>query len=238
MPVLGAIAFAGLAAVLSVLVRPKPNLELPQAGQGLPASVPAPATPAEAPVQITVRSDLRKGELWVDGARREAGNQAPWNLELAPGLHELALHANGKPVVSRTIIVEAGKPMSLLLTPAKKPPTPRPDNATNMGTPETERPAAEPLTAAQLAGIVERNKPQLQRCYETTLRQRGGQQDFPIKLSVGVAVASNGRTTRVTTDGEEFGDMNSCIRGVVERWEYPPLDAELEFSFPLVFQQR
>lgn len=235
----GAIILVGIVAAVAFVLRPSPAGVTPRAPNPPPAVVPAPPAAANERVKVTVRTDGRRGELRVDGERQEPGNQARWTLDLAPGSHELALHANGKRVASRTIIAEAGKPLSVLLAlPKSSETSPRPGNGTKTGAIEAEQPAVEPVTAAQLSSMVEVNKPQLQRCYEATLRERGGKQDGAIKLTVSVAVGANGETLRVTTEGDEFGDMTNCIRSVVERWRYPPLDADLEFSFPLVFQQR
>jgi hypothetical protein len=198
----------------------------------------APDASADAHVKVTVRTDVRKGQLWIDGEEHGTADARRWTFDVAPGSHELAMRVNGKTVVSKTIIAHTGKPLSVFLTLPESSEAPRLVKAKKKDEVDPAPEPAEPLSAAQLTEMVESNKPQLKRCYEGALRAMGGRQDGPIRVTVGVAVGANGDTQQVTTDGDQLGDMHSCIRSTVERWRYPPLDSDVEFAFPLVFQQR
>lgn len=92
------------------------------------------------------------------------------------------------------------------------------------------------LNATQLSKVVQDNKVQLQRCYETALRAAGGRQDGAIKVTVNVTVGMSGTIKSVTTQGAGLGNMNDCIRSAVKRWRFPQSGGESEFAFPLVFQ--
>ncbi len=92
------------------------------------------------------------------------------------------------------------------------------------------------LTPQQLTKVVQDNKAQLQRCYETALRAAGGKQEAAIKISVNVVVGISGSTKSVSTQGEGLGVMTDCIRSSVKRWRFPQSGGESEFQFPLVFQ--
>jgi predicted Zn finger-like uncharacterized protein len=104
------------------------------------------------------------------------------------------------------------------------------------------RPAAETagtgpaLTASQLSKVVQDNKVQLQRCYETALRATGGKQEGAIKVTVNVTVGTSGMSKGVATQGTGLGNMNECIKQAVKRWRFPQSGGESEFAFPLVFQ--
>jgi predicted Zn finger-like uncharacterized protein len=102
---------------------------------------------------------------------------------------------------------------------------------------EESGPATGPsLTPNQLSKVVQDNKVQLQRCYETALRAAGGKQDGAIKVTVSVTVGTTGTTKLATTEGAGLGNMNDCIRSAVKRWRFPQAGGESEFQFPLVFQ--
>jgi predicted Zn finger-like uncharacterized protein len=101
---------------------------------------------------------------------------------------------------------------------------------------ESAAPTGPTLTSTQLMKVVQDNKVQLQRCYETALRAAGGKQDGAIKVTVNVTVGTSGTTKLATTDGSGLGNMNECIRGAVKRWRFPQSGGESDFAFPLVFQ--
>jgi predicted Zn finger-like uncharacterized protein len=101
---------------------------------------------------------------------------------------------------------------------------------------EHAAPSGPALTPTQLSKVVQDNKVQLQRCYETALRAAGGKQEGAIKVTVSVTVGTSGSTKLATTDGAGLGNMNECIRGAVKRWRFPQSGGESEFQFPLVFQ--
>jgi predicted Zn finger-like uncharacterized protein len=92
------------------------------------------------------------------------------------------------------------------------------------------------LTAQQLSGVVQNNKVQLQRCYESALRAVGGKQDGAIKITVAVTVGESGLVKSVSTKGNGLANMNDCMKSSVKRWRFPASGGESEFEFPLVFQ--
>jgi hypothetical protein len=92
------------------------------------------------------------------------------------------------------------------------------------------------LTASQLTGVVQNNKMQLQRCYESALRAAGGKQDGAIKITVKVVVGESGLVKSVSTQGSGLGNMTECMKSSVKRWRFPQSGGESEFEFPLVFQ--
>jgi len=100
-----------------------------------------------------------------------------------------------------------------------------------------ERAASGPtLTSSQLSKVVQDNKVQLQRCYETALRASGGKQDGTIKVTVTVLVGMSGTAKQVATQGAGLGNMTDCMKQSVKRWRFPQSGGESEFAFPLVFQ--
>jgi predicted Zn finger-like uncharacterized protein len=92
------------------------------------------------------------------------------------------------------------------------------------------------LTGAQLSAVVQNNKTQLQRCYESALRATGGQQQETIKVKVSVVVGESGSVKSTSTQGTGLGQMNECLKQSVKRWRFPASSGESEFEFPLVFQ--
>ena len=92
------------------------------------------------------------------------------------------------------------------------------------------------LTPSQLTGVVQNNKVQLQRCYETALRAAGGKQDGAIKITVKVTVGMSGTVKKVGTTGTGLGSMTECMKSSVRRWRFPQSGGDSEFEFPLVFQ--
>jgi hypothetical protein len=102
--------------------------------------------------------------------------------------------------------------------------------------PEQAAASGPSLTPAQLSKVVQDNKVQLQRCYETALRATGGKQDGAIKVTVNVTVGGSGSSKGVVTQGAGLGNMNDCIKQAVKRWRFPQSGGDSEFAFPLVFQ--
>jgi predicted Zn finger-like uncharacterized protein len=92
------------------------------------------------------------------------------------------------------------------------------------------------LTQGQLSTVVQNNKVQLQRCYETALRAAGGRQEGTIKITVSVTVGMSGTAKSVSTEGNGLGGMTDCIKQSVKRWRFPQSGGESLFAFPLVFQ--
>jgi hypothetical protein len=107
----------------------------------------------------------------------------------------------------------------------------------NKKKPASEAVASGPaLNSNQLMKVVQDNKVQLQRCYETALRASGGRQDGTIKITVSAVVGTSGVVKQVTTQGTGLGNMTDCMKQAVKRWRFPQSGGESEFAFPLVFQ--
>jgi len=79
--------------------------------------VTTPAAPA-VPVEVRVVSDVRQGELWVDGERRMALNPSGRTLvELPPGAYALEARAlAGETAATASLTVVAGAPMDFTLS--------------------------------------------------------------------------------------------------------------------------
>ena len=88
-----------------------------QGGGGLVAPPPAHDVPAP-PVEVRVVSDVRHGDLWVDGARRMALNPSGRTvLELPPGAYSLeARTSEGASAATASVTVVAGAAMEFALS--------------------------------------------------------------------------------------------------------------------------
>lgn len=90
------------------------------------------------------------------------------------------------------------------------------------------------LNARQLTSVVGKNRPELQRCYETAIRGIG---DPPtVRMDVDVTVGMSGTVTRVRARGTDVGNLANCIERSVRRWRFPSSGNETQTSFPVVFQ--
>jgi predicted Zn finger-like uncharacterized protein len=90
------------------------------------------------------------------------------------------------------------------------------------------------LNADQLRAVVSKNRPSLQRCYETAVR--GTNQTQAIRLDINLAVSSAGHVTWAKAKGSEVGTIRSCLEMAVKKWRFPPSGNSTETSFPVVFQ--
>jgi len=89
------------------------------------------------------------------------------------------------------------------------------------------------LTQEQLARVVQRNKPTLQRCYSTATR---GMSEAPtIRMDVSITVGGSGTVQRVRARGQDLSNLKSCIEGTVRRWRFPRAGNSTETVFPVVF---
>jgi hypothetical protein len=170
--------------------------------------------PSEAPSETKPTTAATKTKIGGTGI-------APKPAKVEPGKEGKQLSAEDQALLSRMGVGGAGGP--------------------NLAGPKQREPESAPsgqpsLTPNQLSKVVQDNKVQLQRCYETALRAAGGKQDGAIKVTVSVTVGSSGTTKLATTEGAGLGNMNDCIRSAVKRWRFPQAGGESEFQFPLVFQ--
>ena len=77
------------------------------------------------------------------------------------------------------------------------------------------------------------NRAALQRCYNRAIRGIGEPPD--VRLDVSVRVGASGSVTSVSTTGDDFGGLKSCVQQTVRRWRFPPSAGGGETRFPLVF---
>lgn len=127
-------------------------------------------------------------------------------------------------------MIREGVPAVVVLDPPEPPPEPQLSPAKVPKAPLSGR-----LTPQQFSTVLQNNKSQLQRCYETALRATGGKQEGAIQLDVNVVVATGGGTKSVSLKGDGLGNMTECVRNSLLRWRFPAAGATSEFAFPLVF---
>jgi len=89
------------------------------------------------------------------------------------------------------------------------------------------------LTQQQLSSVVSRNRPSLQRCYETAIRGMG--EPPSVRLDVDVTVGLSGTVTRVSARGRDVGGLRACVEAAVRRWRFPISGAASAVAFPVVF---
>jgi predicted Zn finger-like uncharacterized protein len=89
------------------------------------------------------------------------------------------------------------------------------------------------LTADQIRAVITRERPALNRCWESELRRIG--QAATVRLDVDLAIGGSGTVTSVTTRGQSVGTLSDCIERNVRRWRFPPVSGSTQTSFPLVF---
>ncbi len=100
---------------------------------------------------------------------------------------------------------------------------------------ERQRANAE-LTADQIRSVVNRERPAVTRCYETTARAFG--QAPSLRLDVDLTIGGGGAVTNTNVRGQSFGNLNECIERTVRRWRFPPSGGVTQTSVPFVFQGR
>ena len=99
---------------------------------------------------------------------------------------------------------------------------------------ETRAPQGRGLDAQQLSGVVSRNRPQLQRCYENAIRGLG--RPPTVRMDVEITVGMSGTVTAVRARGNDVGGLANCLEGSVRRWRFPSATNVSRTSFPVVFQ--
>ncbi len=90
------------------------------------------------------------------------------------------------------------------------------------------------LNAQQLTSVVSRNRPGLQRCYETAIRGMGAPP--AVRLDVDLTVGTSGMVTHVRARGNDVSGLVDCVQGAVRRWHFPNAGDSTQTSFPVVFQ--
>jgi hypothetical protein len=89
------------------------------------------------------------------------------------------------------------------------------------------------LTADQIRSVITRERPAVNRCWESELRRLG--QAATVRLDVDLTIGGSGTVTSVTTRGQSVGTLADCIERNVRRWRFPPTSGVTQTSFPLVF---
>jgi hypothetical protein len=89
------------------------------------------------------------------------------------------------------------------------------------------------LTADQIRSVITRERPAVNRCWESELRRLG--QAATVRLDVDLTIGGSGTVTSVTTRGQSVGTLADCIERNVRRWRFPPTSGTTQTSFPLVF---
>jgi hypothetical protein len=89
------------------------------------------------------------------------------------------------------------------------------------------------LNADQLRAVIARERPALNRCWETELRRIG--QAAEVRLDVDLTIGGSGTVTNVQTRGQTVGGLSECIERNVRRWHFPPISGQTRTSFPLIF---
>ena len=92
------------------------------------------------------------------------------------------------------------------------------------------------LKRAQLTAVVIKQRPRLQRCYQSALRASGYEE--PVKLTVGVTVGRAGSVKRVSVKGAVAGlpGLAACVKKSVKLWRFPAATDDTQTEFPLLFQ--
>jgi hypothetical protein len=89
------------------------------------------------------------------------------------------------------------------------------------------------LTADQIRAVITRERPAVNRCWESELRRIG--QAATVRLDVDLTIGGSGTVTSVATRGQSVGTLSDCIERNVRRWRFPPTSGTTQTSFPLVF---
>lgn len=102
------------------------------------------------------------------------------------------------------------------------------------GSDDSQRRGTGSLTEAQLSSVVSRNRPALQRCYETAIRGMG---DPPtVRMDIDLTVGAAGGVSRVNVTGSGVGTLAACLESTVRRWRFPSAGEQTPLRFPVVFQ--
>lgn len=131
------------------------------------------------------------------------------------------------PIVTPDGEVMAARPnqgsMPEIEPPLPPPPPPR--------EPSSLRP--EHLAAEQIRRVVNANRTQVQRCYETETRRTG--ESPTLRTDVQVTIAANGEVAEASARGGELGNLQACIERVVSTWRFPAAVGTTTTSIPFIF---
>lgn len=96
------------------------------------------------------------------------------------------------------------------------------------------KPGSGGLTSSQLSKVVLKQRKNLQRCYETALRQSPS--DDAVRLDVEITVSPSGNVTKTKVTGNGLNGMDRCIQRSVKMWRFPKAGDSSKVKFPLLFQ--
>jgi len=97
---------------------------------------------------------------------------------------------------------------------------------------ETPRP-----TGAAFSRVIKHGRPDLQRCYQRALRQDPNL--GTARVTVSINVGTSGKVTNVSLEPPlPTGALESCLKGAVSRWAFPPSPTDYETQVPLALSGR
>lgn len=191
-----------------------PALPAPSAPAPEPAAVPEaapaedPAAPAPAPAHGSGRTHARGATMHAT-----AGAAAP-----ASSMSGANLSAEQRALLERLGGgTSSAAPSSLMVAEA----------------PRAAMTSRRPLEASAISRVVNNERSQLQRCYETAIR--GQSQPPRVRMDISINIGASGTVTRVNAAGNDVGGLKRCIESRVRRWRFPASSDGAETRFPMVF---
>jgi len=102
---------------------------------------------------------------------------------------------------------------------------------------EEAAPTHEPVSDAQIRGVVTRNMKSLTSCFERVLRH-GDESLKNARVDVDVKIGISGSVTKVSYPDSRYAnsEIGACLAQTIRRWHFPPQDREYQTSFPLLLQ--
>jgi predicted Zn finger-like uncharacterized protein len=244
----GAVSFGGVLAVMvgnhflntpaagtpaAAVVQPAtPQPEAPAApvAEVTPPPAPVEEPVAEAPAVATPTEPTPEAP--------HAGTTTPRRTTTGGGATTAATSATSTPSgATATTKAPSGRFADFADSPSGAGPAAIPTGSPRSLVDDAEGPAARSgqseLTADQIRAVITRERPALNRCWESELRRIG--QAATVRLDVDLSIGGSGTVTSVTTRGQSVGTLSDCIERNVRRWRFPPVSGSTQTSFPLVF---
>jgi hypothetical protein len=94
----------------------------------------------------------------------------------------------------------------------------------------------EPVSDAQIMGVVTRNKKSVQVCYERVLKHDNSLRN--LRVDVELKIGLSGAVTAVNFPSNDFegGELGKCLVQTIKHWHFPSQDSEYQTAFPLLLQ--